>query len=311
MNKVTRIKNENFTIISNVFLQDKQLSLKAKGFLAVIMGLKDDWDFSINGICSILKEGKTSVYHTINELKDYGYCQVDICRDDKGAFIGNDYKFYEEPQPEKPHTVLPHTETPHTDNQPQLNTNIINKETNKKLTKEDTKVSKKAKVNWRGDYDIYLQECKKAFDEVVRDAECEKSLMVSYPNIDYYRTVLKSYEFWKSERGWDYKKRGTSVSINMASTLKRNLEKNIVYENPNNVHIENKLKLTLKIVDDKGTLEDGTVFKNGYRYYKSGNGKEYSVPVTAPARPDERWEYSIDNGWYLPESKETLDDLLW
>ena len=32
----------------------------------------DNWDFTINGICAIIKEGKSSVYTTIYELKKYG-----------------------------------------------------------------------------------------------------------------------------------------------------------------------------------------------------------------------------------------------
>lgn len=95
MNKITREKSENYVTISNGFLRDKNLSLKAKGFLAVIMGLPNNWDFSISGICSILQEGKTAVYSAIQELKEYGYCKVEQCRDDF-KIIGNDYTFYEE-----------------------------------------------------------------------------------------------------------------------------------------------------------------------------------------------------------------------
>ena len=125
MNKVSRVKNENFTIISNVFLKDRNLSIKAKGFLAVVMGLPSDWEFSINGICSIIKEGKTAIYNVIDELKDCGYCTVVTCRDEKGRISGADYTFYEEPQTEKQQEDNPCTENLNVDNQPQLNTNII------------------------------------------------------------------------------------------------------------------------------------------------------------------------------------------
>lgn len=140
MNKVSRVKNENFTIISNVFLKDKNLSIKAKGFLAVVMGLPSDWEFSINGVCSILKEGKTSIYNVIDELKEYGYCRVKTCRDEKGRISGNDYTFYEEPQVE-----CPRMENPNMDNQPQLSTNSINnlfdkeEERDKSLSKKEQK----------------------------------------------------------------------------------------------------------------------------------------------------------------------------
>ena len=76
MNKVTRKKTSKYTTISNGFLRDNNLSLKAKGFLTVIMALPDDWDFSIKGICSVLKEGKTAIYGVIQELKENRYCKT-------------------------------------------------------------------------------------------------------------------------------------------------------------------------------------------------------------------------------------------
>lgn len=51
------------------------MSLKAKGFLLTIMSLPDDWDFSINGITSIMPEGKKAIYAVIKELMTVGYCQ--------------------------------------------------------------------------------------------------------------------------------------------------------------------------------------------------------------------------------------------
>lgn len=157
MNKVSRVKNENFTIISNVFLKDKNLSIKAKGFLAVVMGLPSDWEFSINGVCSILKEGKTSIYNVIDELKEYGYCRVKTCRDEKGRISGNDYTFYEEPQVE-----CPRMENPNMDNQPQLSTNSINNLFDKE-EERDKSISKKEFENAFIErmYKLYPTKCPK------------------------------------------------------------------------------------------------------------------------------------------------------
>lgn len=115
MNKVTCIKNKDYSTISNVFFKDKNLSLKAKGLLAMVLTLPDNWDFTINGIETITKEGKTAIYSAIDELKEHGYCKVTSVRDEKGAFKGNDYTFIENP----------YMENPNMDNQPQLNTNLI------------------------------------------------------------------------------------------------------------------------------------------------------------------------------------------
>lgn len=122
MNKVTREKTSKYTTISNGFLRDNNLSLKAKGFLTVIMALPDDWDFSIKGICSVLKEGKTSVYSAVQELKENRYCKTTPSRDEKGLIIGLDYVFYEEPYKEETQRDNPHPENQDMDNMPQLNT---------------------------------------------------------------------------------------------------------------------------------------------------------------------------------------------
>lgn len=314
MNRVNRNKNKDYTVVSNVFLRDKNLSLKAKGFLAVVMGLPDDWEFTINGICEILKDGKTSIYSTINELKDNGYCKVEICRNEKGVILGNDYSFFETPNSEKQYNEKPYSENPNMDNQPQLNTYINNNLNNKvNNNKEDTKVSKKAKSNWREDIEIYIRECEEAKNTLAEDKECEQTLLRSYPNADYYRTILKSLEFWESERGWEYKKKSKAKNINMVSTIKKNLDKSIVYKNRQNAPIENERLLHIRKIDDEGTLADGTIFKMGHRYYFSNKDKKtYSIPVDALERPDDRWEFDLKgNQWYLPEEKEGLDDLLW
>lgn len=147
MNRVFCIKNKNYTTISNVFMRDANLSLKAKGLLALIMTLPNDWDFTIKGIASIVKEGKTAIYSAIDELKTFGYCVVQTIRNERGVIIGNDYTFFETPQQEKPHLDYPHLENPNMDNQPQINKDITNIEDynidilNKDITQE-TKLSK-------------------------------------------------------------------------------------------------------------------------------------------------------------------------
>lgn len=143
MNKVVREKTSKYTTISNVFLRDKNLSLKAKGFLTVVMALPDYWDFSIKGICSVLKEGKTAIYGVVQELKENRYCKTTPSRDEKGLILGLDYVFYEEPYEEEPNKEEqqqdnPHTENRDMDNTPQLNT-YGDKENNgiKDLPKEE------------------------------------------------------------------------------------------------------------------------------------------------------------------------------
>lgn len=120
MNKVQVVKNKNYTTISNEFLRDKSLSLKAKGLLATIMSLPADWNFSIHGFVEIIKEGETAVYSAIDELKENGYCCTEQARDDKGKIAGINYTFFENPDSLDSYLQdleNPHGEIPDVDNQ--------------------------------------------------------------------------------------------------------------------------------------------------------------------------------------------------
>lgn len=133
-------KTKDFTTMSNYHLKDKNLSLKAKGLLSVMLSLNDEWKYSVDGLCSISKENKTAINSALKELKDSNYLMVSKNRQSNGTFEYI-YDIYEKPQTEKPDTENPYMdnppmENPYTENQLQLNTNnkyINNKDTNNKI----------------------------------------------------------------------------------------------------------------------------------------------------------------------------------
>lgn len=51
-------KTKDFTVISNYYLQDKKLNLKAKGLLSYMLSLPDDWDYSLRDYVLICLEEK-------------------------------------------------------------------------------------------------------------------------------------------------------------------------------------------------------------------------------------------------------------
>lgn len=54
-------KSGDFTVMSNYHLKDKSLSLKAVGLLSKMLSLPEDWDYSLNGLVLITKDGLDSV----------------------------------------------------------------------------------------------------------------------------------------------------------------------------------------------------------------------------------------------------------
>lgn len=187
---------------------------------------------------------------------------------------------------------------------------------NNKEIEDKSSIKKVAKINWRGDYDIYKQEVIKAKDLLAKDESYKAQISRLYPNIDYYRTILKLSSFWESERGWDYKKKSKSNNIDMVATFKNNIDKSIVYQSRNNIPIENETMLEMEIQNDDGDLGDGTFFKNGRRWYYSKKEKRAcSINIKATPRPSEEFEYdSVKDVWYIPKGSDRevkIENLLW
>ena len=90
-NKIT-----NYTKIDNRYLEDKNISLKAKGLLTLMLSLPDNWKFNVNGLCLLCKESKNAVNSAIKELKDNKYLEVEKTYDESGRFI-YEYIIYEYP----------------------------------------------------------------------------------------------------------------------------------------------------------------------------------------------------------------------
>ena len=85
-------KNVNYTVMSNHHLQDKRLSLKAKGLLSYMLSLPDDWDYSLKGLTVGCKDGLDSVRTAVLELEEHGYVRRQKVRNAKGQIIDYDYQ---------------------------------------------------------------------------------------------------------------------------------------------------------------------------------------------------------------------------
>ena len=138
-------KNDNYTVMSNYHLRDKNLSYKAKGLLSFMLSLPEDWDYSLAGLCKISKEGRDGIRSILKELQEHHYLEIEKVRGKKGYFEYN-YLIYEKPiliekdhEKNIPDTDNPHLDIPNMEEQLQINTNIIN--TKKQIDKDDKTIS--------------------------------------------------------------------------------------------------------------------------------------------------------------------------
>ncbi len=122
-------KTENYTVMSNHHLRNKELSLKAKGLISLMLSLPPDWDYSIGGLVAICKESHTSIRSALKELEDNNYLVRKRINNEKGHF-SYEYTLFEIPEPHNgnAHTVEQHAEIGHTENRRQLNKDLLNKE---------------------------------------------------------------------------------------------------------------------------------------------------------------------------------------
>lgn len=68
-------KNNNYVVMNRTALNDKRLSWKAKGIMAYLLSMPDDWVFYMEELQSHSTDGKASFQSGFKELKDCGYVE--------------------------------------------------------------------------------------------------------------------------------------------------------------------------------------------------------------------------------------------
>ena len=137
-------KNNNYTTMNNHHFRNRELSLKAKGVMSLMLSLPDDWDYTIKGLATLSKDGVDSVRSALKELEEQGYLTMKRVRNEQGRLTSSEYVLKEIPSAENPISgnpisEKPISENPILENPTQLNTNITKYLGNKVLTKESTK----------------------------------------------------------------------------------------------------------------------------------------------------------------------------
>lgn len=108
---------DKYVILDKAFLEDPNTSLKLKGFLAYCLAKPDHWQFHVNQLSSVLKEGRDAIYSIINEGVESGYIERDQKKLPDGTFGPQDYIVHEiSIKKEKPKPDYPYTEKAFTDN---------------------------------------------------------------------------------------------------------------------------------------------------------------------------------------------------
>jgi hypothetical protein len=106
--RFVRAKHDNnFVVMSTAGLRDAQLSWKAKGLLAYLLSLPDDWAIYLSEIESHSTDKTISIRTGIKELTSAGYLTKHKTRAIRGRFAGWEYIVHEIPQKDTGTSVPP------------------------------------------------------------------------------------------------------------------------------------------------------------------------------------------------------------
>ena len=154
-------KDANYTVMANYHLRDRMLSLKGKGLMSFFLSLPESWTYSIRGLEKVLKENRTAISGSINELIQLGYVKRRQTREENGKLSHIVYDIYEKPEKEgrpdilKPQSenlnaVHPDTACPDAGNTPQIITQEKGTKSNNKTNNRFMDASEMEK--WHPDY---------------------------------------------------------------------------------------------------------------------------------------------------------------
>lgn len=213
------IKEENYTVLDNYHLDDKRLSLKARGLLSTMLRLPSDWNYTIEGLAKLCKDGKAAVRSAVEELEELHYIRRQQLRGGSGTFGDNEYLIYERPYDlplcenrttavppedlplcENPPTDNPSTENPSAENRTQLNTKIpsTKKPIPPKAPQGGRRKPKKAPDHEPEMFDWFWKAYPRGEDKQGAIAEWDKLK----PDRDLMRQMFAALAFQKKSDAW-------------------------------------------------------------------------------------------------------------
>ncbi len=139
-------KNKNYTVMSNHHLRNKDLSLKSKGLLSLMLSLPEEWDYTLKGLSIICKEGIDAIRVSIIELEKHGYIERERKRNAKGQLTNTEYIIHEYPISVTPEVKEPTQDKP-TLEKPMLENPILDNPTQEKPMLENPTQINKDKIN--------------------------------------------------------------------------------------------------------------------------------------------------------------------
>ena len=299
-------KTSDYTVISNYHLREKEMSLKAKGLLTLMLSLPGNWDYSISGLASICAENETAIKTGLKELKKFGYLKISKIFPNKergNKKIEYVYEIFEKPlvegkrqkeqetekQPLEKQKVenqgvenLP-LESQAVENQGQLNTKELN--TNKLNTKE---VSTKEYIHVKNEFSQACEDIKNKWIKIAQEYDLSgKQLKIDDKRKKAINNLFKEYSVEEilqaidkihiskfmqgdNKNKWQVTFDWLIKKANLLKVLEGNYDDKINTEIKNNANTNNKFRAGVQSERPKVTAEGLRKYFGGSRNDNGG-----------------------------------------
>ena len=299
-------KTSDYTVISNYHLREKEMSLKAKGLLTLMLSLPGNWDYSISGLASICAENETAIKTGLKELKKFGYLRISKIFPNKergNKKIEYVYEIFEKPlgegkrqkeqetekQPLEKQKVenqgvenLP-LESQAVENQGQLSTKELN--TNKLNTKE---VSTKEYIHVKNEFSQMCEDIKNKWIKIAQEYDLSgKQLKIDDKRKKAIKNLFKEYSVEEllqaidkihiskfmqgdNKNKWQVTFDWLIKKANLLKVLEGNYDDKINTEIKNNANTNNKFRAGVQSERPKVTAEGLRKYFGGSRNDNGG-----------------------------------------
>jgi len=299
-------KTSDYTVISNYHLREKEMSLKAKGLLTLMLSLPGNWDYSISGLASICAENETAIKTGLKELKKFGYLKISKIFPNKergNKKIEYVYEIFEKPlvegkrqkeqetekQPLEKQKVenqgvenLP-LESQAVENQGQLSTKELN--TNKLNTKE---VSTKEYIHVKNEFSQACEDIKNKWIKIAQEYDLSgKQLKIDDKRKKAIKNLFKEYSVEEllqaidkihiskfmqgdNKNKWQVTFDWLIKKANLLKVLEGNYDDKINTEIKNNANTNNKFRAGIQSERPKVTAEGLRKYFGGSRNDNGG-----------------------------------------
>lgn len=221
MAKMTKIRKQRFTMLSNTVIEDERLTWKARGVFQYLYSKSEDWQFYETEVAKHSeRDGRDSLRSGLEELERYGYLRRKRSRNKQGQVTTSDWFISDEPMldfptqaeptqgeptqanPTLPITDLTNTNKPNTNNtkdddEQVINTNVKKAFNENKLQNQNeySAVVTKRLLPLVKNVDS-VKELNAMFDDALRDAiDKSNSGKVQKP-VSYAITIVSNAVDW-------------------------------------------------------------------------------------------------------------------